>query len=314
MRRVVILDPLWPLDVGREALDGIDVVLEQTDRIEGDDVVAVLAAPEQTIPADLLDRAPNVGLVGTCSTGYDNLPVEALSSLGIRCIHVKSYCDEEVAEHTITLAANLLRGVALLDGFVRDGGWWPFPREPRRIAGSRLGIIGFGRIGRLVAAQGRAFGMEVVACDEFVEASAMLALGVQPVDLDTLLETSDVVTLHAPLLPATRHLMNARRFAQMRDDAYLVNCARGPLVDHVALGDALRMGVIAGAAIDVYPVEPPPPDEPAFSWPGLIVQPHSAWYSPEASLAPYRRQLEDLARFLRGDEPEGLIMQQGTSR
>ena len=314
MRRVVILDPLWPLDVGREALDGIDVVLEQTDRIEGDDVVAVLAAPEQMVPADLLDRAPNVRLVGTCSTGYDNLPVEALSALGIRCIHVKSYCDEEVAEHTITLAANLLRGVALLDGFVRDGGWWPFPREPRRIAGSRLGIIGFGRIGRLVAAQGRAFGMEVVACDEFVAASAMLALGVQPVDLDTLLETSDVVTLHAPLLPATRHLMNARRFAQMRDDAYLVNCARGPLVEHVALGDALRMGVIAGAAIDVYPVEPPPPDEPAFSWPGLIVQPHSAWYSPEASLAPYRRQLEDLARFLRGDEPEGLIMQQGTSR
>ena len=137
----------------------------------------------------------------------------------------------------------------------------------------------------------------------------MQSLGVQKVDLDTLIETSDVVTLHAPLLPETKHLMNARRFAQMRDDAYLVNCARGPLVDHVALGDALRMGVIAGAAIDVYPVEPPPADEPAFGWPNLILQPHSAWYSAEASLAPYRRQIADLARFLRGEEPEGLIMQ-----
>ena len=103
MRRVVILDPLWPLDVGREALDGIDVVLEQTDRIEGDDVVAVLAAPEQTIPVDLLDRAPNVRLVGTCSTGYDNLPVEALSALGIRCIHVKSLV---MGEAWVTIASD----------------------------------------------------------------------------------------------------------------------------------------------------------------------------------------------------------------
>ena len=309
MTRVLILDPLWPMDVGMEALDGIDVTLEKADRIEGEDVVAVLAAPEQTIPANLLELVPNVRLVGTCSTGYDNIPAVELSAQGVMCLHVKSYCDEEVAEHTITLAANLLRGVAQLDGFVREGGWWPYPREPRRLAGSRLGIIGFGRIGRLVAIQGDALRMEVVAHDDFVDEATMQSLSVQKVDLDTLLETSDVVTLHAPLLPETQHLMNARRFAQMRDDAYLVNCARGPLVDHVALGDALRMGVIAGAAIDVYPVEPPPADEPAFGWPNLILQPHSAWYSAEASLAPYRRQIADLARFLRGEEPDGLIMQ-----
>jgi D-3-phosphoglycerate dehydrogenase len=194
-----------------------------------------------------------------------------------------------------------------LDRFTRAGGWWPFPREPRRLRGSRLGIIGFGRIGRLVAAQGNALGMEVVAADEFVDEATMRALGVEQVDLDTLFETSDVVTLHAPLLPATRHLVNARRLAQMREDAYLINCARGPLVDHAALGDALLHGVIAGAAIDVYPSEPPPADEPAFGWPNLIVQPHSAWYSPAASLAPYTRQIEDLARFLRGEQPAGVI-------
>ena len=200
MTRVLILDPLWPMDVGMEALDGIDVTLEKTDRIEGDDVVAVLAAPEQTIPANLLELAPNVRLVGTCSTGYDNLPAVELSAQGVMCLHVKSYCDEEVAEHTITLAANLLRGVAHLDGFVREGGWWPYPREPRRLAGSRLGIVGFGRIGRLVAIQGDALRMEVVAYDDFVDEATMQSLGVQKVDLDTLIETSDVVTLHAPLL------------------------------------------------------------------------------------------------------------------
>ena len=293
---MVILDPLWPLDGADAVLDGLDVVLEKADAAAGDDVVAVLAAPEQRVPADLLDHAPNVRLVGTCSTGYDNLPVAALQAQGVTCIHVAGYCDEEVAEHTVMLASALLRGMHRLDGFVREGGWWPFPLEPRRISG-----------GRLVAERAAAVGMVVAASDAFVPDEAMRAAGVEPLDLDTLLETSDVVTLHAPLTDDTRGLINARRLAQMRDDAYLVNCARAGLVDHQALGDALLHGVIAGAAIDVYPHEPPPPDEPAFRWPNLIVQPHSAWYSPEASLAPYTRQIEDLARFLRGEQPVGLI-------
>lgn len=305
--RVVILDPLWPLEESADVLASLDVVVEKAPEAVGDDVIAVLAAPEQRVPADLLDHAPNVRLVGTCSTGYDNLPVAELQAQGVTCIHVAGYCDDEVAEHTITLASALLRGVHRLDRFTREGGWWPFPREPRRIRGSRLGIIGFGRIGRLVAAQGTALGMEVVAFDDVVGEDAMRDLGVEKVDIDTLFETSDVVTLHAPLLPETRNLVNARRLAQMRDDAYLVNCARGPLVDHAALGDALIHGVIAGAAIDVYPVEPPPADDPAFTWPNLIVQPHSAWYSPAASLAPYTRQIDDLARFVRGESPVGVI-------
>jgi D-3-phosphoglycerate dehydrogenase len=307
VKRVVILDPLWPLEESADVIATLDVTLDKAAEAVGDDVVAVLAAPEQRIPADLLSGAPNVRLVGTCSTGYDNIPVAELQAQGVTCIHVAGYCDDEVAEHTITLASALLRGVHQLDGFVRAGGWWPFPREPRRIRGSRLGIIGFGRIGRLVAAQGTALGMDVVAYDEYVDEATMRELGVAKVDIDTLFETSDVVTLHAPLLPETTKLVNARRLAQMRDDAYLVNCARGPLVDHAALGDALVHGVIAGAAIDVYPVEPPPANEPAFSWPNLIVQPHSAWYSPEASLKPYTRQIEDLACFLRGETPTGVI-------
>lgn len=311
MSRVIILDPLWPLEESADVLASLDVVVEKAEEASGDDVIAVLAAPEQRIPADLLERAPNVRLVGSCSTGYDNVAVPELQAQGVTCIHVAGYCDDEVAEHTITLASALLRGVHQLDGFARAGGWWPYPREPRRIRGSRLGIIGFGRIGRLVAVQGTALGMDVVACDDFVDEDAMRELGVTKLDLDTLFETSDVVTLHAPLLPETTKLVNARRLAQMRDDAYLINCARGPLVDHAALGDALVHGVIAGAAIDVFPVEPPPGDEPAFGWPNLIVQPHSAWYSPEASLKPYTRQIDDLARFLRGEEPIGLIPVKG---
>ncbi len=309
--RVVILDPLWPMDGVDEALAGLGARVEKAEAATGDDVIAVLTAPEQRVPEDLLAHAPNVRLVGTCSTGYDNLPVAALQAQGVLCLHVAGYCDDEVAEHAVMLASALLRGMHRLDAFTREGGWWPFPVEPRRISGSRLGIVGFGRIGRLVAERGFGAGMEVAACDAFVADDAMRAVGVEPLDLDTLLETSDVVTLHAPLTDETRHLINARRLAQMRDDAYLVNCARAGLVDHQALGDALLHGVIAGAAIDVFPHEPPPADEPAFRWPNLIVQPHSAWYSPEASLAPYTRQIEDLARFLRGERPIGVIPEVG---
>ncbi|MGA0121973.1 MAG: C-terminal binding protein [Gaiellales bacterium] len=306
-RRVVLLDPLWPLDGVEATLAGLDVVVEKADRAEGDDVVAVLAAPEQEVRVDVLGRCPNLRLAGTCSTGYDNVDVDALSAAGVACLHVSGYCDEEVAEHAIALAAGLLRGIHRLDGHVRAGGWWPYPREPRRVRGSLLGIVGFGRIGRLVAELALANGMRVQAADAFVPDDEVDAAGVSPVSLEELLATSDVVTLHAPLLEGTRHLIDADALIRMRPDAYLVNCARAGLVDHDALGIALRDGSIAGAALDVLPVEPPPADEPALEWPNLILQPHAAWYSPEASLAPYTRQIDDVARFLRGERPTGLI-------
>ncbi|MFM8611508.1 MAG: NAD(P)-dependent oxidoreductase [Actinomycetota bacterium] len=311
MRRVVLLDPLWPLDGVDAALAGLDVVVEKADVAAGDDVVAVLAAPEQEIRADVLERCPNLVLAGTCSTGYDNLDVDALSDAGVVCLHVSGYCDEEVAEHALALATGLLRGVNRLDRHVRDGGWWPYPVEPRRVRGSVLGVVGLGNIGRLVAALGLANGMAVVACDPVVDPADVRALGVEPVDLPTLLATSDVVTLHAPLVDATRHLIDADALRRMRPDAYLVNCARAGLVDHAALGAALAAGDIAGAAIDVLPTEPPGPDELALGWPNLVLQPHASWYSPAASLAPYRRQIDDLARVLRGERPQGQIPEVG---
>jgi D-3-phosphoglycerate dehydrogenase len=309
--RVVLLDPLWPLDGVDEALAGLDVVVEKADVAAGDDVVAVLAAPEQEIRADVLERCPNLVVAGTCSTGHDNLDIDALSDAGVLCLHVSGYCDEEVAEHAIALATGLLRGVHRLDWHVRDGGWWPYPLEPRRVRGSVLGIVGLGRIGRLVAELGQASGMVVRAFDPAVDPGEARSLGVEPVALDALLAASDVVTLHAPLIEATRHLIDAEALRRMRPDAYLVNCARAGLVDHAALGAALAAGVIAGAAIDVLPTEPPSPDEPALGWPNLILQPHAAWYSPAASLAPYRRQIDDLARVLRGERPQGLIREAG---
>ena len=215
-------------------------------------------------------------------------------------------CHEQGAELAFTFQGDALaKRVKPIQRAMDTEGWiWPESRWiASDLAGKTLGLVGLGRIGRSMARMAGAFRMRVLAYDVMPQPGL--------VDLDTILRESDVITLHAPLTDDTRHLINARRLAQMRDDAYLVNCARAGLVDHQALGDALGHGVIAGAAIDVFPHEPPPADEPAFGWPNLIVQPHSAWYSPEASLAPYTRQIEDLARFLRGEEPIGLISQEG---
>ncbi|MFZ0088097.1 MAG: NAD(P)-dependent oxidoreductase, partial [Solirubrobacteraceae bacterium] len=166
-----------------------------------------------------------------------------------------------------------------------------------------LGIVGLGRIGRQVARRGRALGMRVVGHDPAVADVD----GVAMLSLPKLLAAADVVTLHALLTPATRGLIGAGELALMRPDAYLVNCARADLVDHRALGDALRSGRLGGCALDVLPHEPPPVDEPAFSWPRTIINPHSAWYSPESATAPYRMAAEAVTAVLDGHEPAGAL-------
>jgi D-3-phosphoglycerate dehydrogenase len=127
------------------------------------------------------------------------------------------------------------------------------------------------------------------------------------VALDELLAAADVVTLHMALSDETHELIDARRLALMRPDAYLVNCARAALVDHAALGEALRAGRLGGCALDVLPQEPPAPDEPALQWPRTLINPHSAWYSPQSSGAPYRMAAEAVAALLEGREPVGVL-------
>ena len=168
-------------------------------------------------------------------------------------------------------------------------------------------MLGIGRIGSASTRKGLGLGLNVIACDPYVPASRFTDIGARQVDFDTLCRESDYLTLHVPLTTETRRINDARALSLMKPTAFLINTARGDVVDIDALVEAVTAGTIAGAGIDVLPVEPPPPGEPALGWPNLVLQPHAAWYSPEASLAPYRRQIDDLARFLRGERPQGLI-------
>ena len=195
--------------------------------------------------------------------------------------------------------------VALLDRSVRAGEWDYSVAFPRRIARATLGVVGFGRIGRVAASRGLALGMRVCAHDAFVPAAAMHEAGVVPcASLHELMGATDVVTLHAALTDANRGLIDAAALAAMRPGSFLVNCGRAGLVDMDALGAALQSGHLAGCALDVLPVEPPPAGEPALSWPRTIINPHAAWASDESARLPYVFAALNVAAVLRGGEPE----------
>src|SRR5262249_33534962 len=227
------------------------------------------------------------------------------AAAGVWATHCPGYCSEEVAEHVIAFVLALLRGIAFLDNSVRSGAWDYRLAPPRRVAGAVLGIVGLGRIGREVARRARALGMGVIAADPAVGAEHSAGVAVLP--LHELLEAADVVTLHVPLTPATRGMIDAAALSRMRPGAFLVNCARAGLVDHHALGRALHEGHLGGCALDVLPDEPPPADQPALSWSRTLLRPPPAWFSRGSAAAPYRRAAEAVAAVLQGREPPDAI-------
>jgi D-3-phosphoglycerate dehydrogenase len=307
----VLIDEVGDLEAARGVLAAHpDLDVRRAERLpSGEDIVGVLVGTEVTVGAPELAALPAIRIVAATATGYDHIDLTAASAAGAWATHCPGYCDDEVAETAIAFAVDLLRGVTLLDRSVHAGRYDHLDAPPRRIGGAVLGIVGLGRIGRAVAWRGHALGMRVLAADPLVDSAA--AAPAELVELDELLAAADVVTLHALLTDASRHLIDARRLSVMRPDAYLVNCARSALVDHAALGDALRAGRLAGCALDVLPEEPPAADEPALQWPRTLINPHSAWYSPQSSGAPYRMAAEAVAAVLEGREPAFAVARPG---
>jgi D-3-phosphoglycerate dehydrogenase / 2-oxoglutarate reductase len=306
-RRVILLDPSGGVEPVADALREVPgVQVERGDIVpRGPGIAALLVPPEIPVGAPECEGLPDLRIVAATSTGFDHLDLKALAGAGIWGTHCAGYCDEEVADHAIAFALDLLRGVTILDSSVREGGWDHIPSPPRRIAGATLGIVGLGRIGREVARRAHALEMRVRATDPFVTDPG--SPGVEMVGLQELLATADVVTLHALLTPESRGMIGERELQMMRPGAYLVNCSRAALVDHEALGAALVSGHLGGCALDVLPHEPPTDSEPALRWPRTIVTPHSAWFSPDSEQAPYRLAGEAVAAVLQRREPRDAV-------
>jgi D-3-phosphoglycerate dehydrogenase len=307
VNRVVLVDPAGDIGQVAAALEEIGWVQPEcaTAVPSGPGVVALLVPPEVAVGAAELARLPDLRIVAATATGYDHLDLHAIAAAGVWATHCPGYCSEEVAEHAIAFVLALLRGIAFLDNSVRSGAWDYRQAPPRRVAGAVLGIVGLGRIGREVAGRARALGMRVIAADPAVDAERSAGVAVMP--LHELLEAADVVTLHVPLTPATRGMIDAAALSRMRPGAFLVNCARAGLVDYHALGRALRAGHLGGCALDVLPDEPPSADQPALSWSRTLLSPHAAWFSPGSAAALYRRAAEAVAAVLQGREPPDAI-------
>jgi len=303
----VLCDASFPLEQARAVLADVEVGLEPGSAPwSGDDVVGLLSF-EPVTGADL-DSLPLLRVISTPSVGVDHVDVGAATGRGVWVCNVPDYCVDEMADHALALLLALVRGVVELDRSVRRGEWRHDVAGPLgRAADVRLGVIGFGRIGRAVAGRARALGMDVSAFDPLVEDDAIASAGVRPAALDDLLRTSTAVSLHAPLTPQTRGLIGARELALLPPGAFVVNVARGGLVDVDALLEALEKGQLGGAALDVLDVEPPSPTAPAPQAPRLVVTPHAGWYSEEAEEAALRRALESVRDVLDGRRPRDAV-------
>lgn len=284
------------------------LVVEHASQLpRGEDVWGLAVGPEFG-PVDdaALAALPGLQLLAATSTGTDHLDVAAARGRGIAVTHTVDYCTDEVADHTIALVLALLRQTHRHDADVRRGHWRIGTPGPRRVGGATLGLYGFGRIGRAVADRAAGLGMRVLVHDRAMLTSADLAVAEQ-VTRESLLARSDVLSVHVPLTRATRSLVNGDFLAAMKPGAYLVNVARGGIVDEHALEVALHSRRLAGAALDVLDVEPVRSDHPLLDAPGLILTPHAAWYSAEAYRAPFRQLAEAVSDLRAGRTPRNLL-------
>lgn len=291
-------------------------------RLQAEAEVRVLADPSpagllREIPAAdaLLVRMPiapeairagkRLRVVARHGVGLDYIPVRTCTELGIPVVFTPDANTESVAEHVVCTMIALAHRVAWADRAVRAGRWQARDRLMGiDIRARAIGIVGVGRIGARVAEIcRRAFTMRVLGFDPNLDDSTILARGAEPRPLDALLAESDFVTLHAPSTERTRHLFDAATIAGMKPGAYLINHARGALVDTAALTDALRSGRLAGAAVDVLETEPPPADLELLQMENVIVTPHSAALTDEAMSRMGGDAGEDILRVLRGEPP-----------
>lgn len=275
--------------------------------LPGSTVMIVSSTPD--VSGAMLDAAgPSLVAVARPGIGVDNVDLAAATERGVLVINTPSAPSESTAEHAVALLLGLAAGVVEGDRWVH-GDRSAALSIGLELRGRTLGVVGLGRIGRRVAQIcGPGLGMRVLGYDPFLDAPAVQALGVEPVPgLEALLAGSDAVSLHLPLTPQTRGSFDAAALARMKRGAILVNASRGQVVDEDALVDALRSGHLRGAALDVFHVEPPPPDHPLLALPNVVATPHIASRTDGGTAAMGEGVATQLLQLLRGERPEHLV-------
>jgi D-3-phosphoglycerate dehydrogenase len=272
------------------------------------DAVAVvdIARP---IRAELIDAMQRCRLILTLSVGYDCVDVARATQRGIPVCNTPVYCTDEVANHAMTLILAVARKLEIIIPRTREAYWeYKYTKPIYNFKDKNFGIIGLGKIGRTTVPKARGFGMKVMAYDPYVDDDLFAMLGVERTyELSDLLREADYLTIHAPLTPETRFMLDEEALGLMKDRAVIVNTARGHIIDEGALYRALRDGKIAGAGLDVLQQEPPTQDNPLLSLDNTIVTPHIAWYSEESFLRDMEQGMDELVRVLKGKRPRYIV-------
>lgn len=259
----------------------------------------------QPVDGAMMDRMPNCKIICRVGTGLDAIDIPAATERGIWVTNVPDYSIDEVSTHAMTFLLALNRNLFRHRTLSQHGTWrYQTERPIRRLAGQTLGILGIGRIGSASARKGLGLGLNVIACDPCLPDERFAELGVRRVDFDTLLRESDFLTLHVPLTPETRRIIDARALSLMKPTAFLINTARGEVVDIDALVAAVKAGTIEGAGIDVLPTEPPAPDHPILHEESILVTPHIGWASTESGHDVRERGAQDVLRAVQGGRPK----------
>jgi len=307
---IAFTENIFPtLEPAKAALARLNPTIRMAKSTSAEDILEVardadaILVTYAKLPRELVTQLTRCKAIGRFGLGVDNIDLPACKEKGIAVNYVPDYCIHEVSDHAAAMLLSLIRKIPLSNKVVQAGRWeMPVVVPIRRIQGTVLGLLGFGNIPRLVAPKAKAFGMKVIAFDPYAKPELFKNAGVESVDFDTLLKTSDYISVHAPHTPQTRGMVNAEAFAKMKKGAYIVNTARGPLIDEPALIAALDSGHLGGAALDVVAVEPLAKESPLLGRDNVIITPHTAFYSIEALDELQSKCASDVARVLSGEK------------
>jgi D-3-phosphoglycerate dehydrogenase / 2-oxoglutarate reductase len=307
---VAVSDSVFPnLDPAREVLSKVGAELRLAAEPTSKSIMEVASNADAAlvtyakITADMIGKMTRCRIISRFGIGVDNVDIAAATTAGIVVTRVPDYCIDEVSDHAMALLLALVRKIPFANSRTHAGRWEMAAVVPiHRLRGTILGLVGFGRIPRLVAPKAQAFGLKVLTYDPYVSKEVANNAGVESVDFAELVKRSDYISIHTPLMPETDRLFNAEVFAQMKPTSYLVNTARGPIVDEVALAHALDAGQLAGAALDVLAQEPPT-SSPLFGRDNVILTPHTSFYSVESLVELQIKAAEEVVRVFTGQMP-----------
>ena len=251
------------------------------------------------ITAPLIEAAKNLKVIGRAGVGYENIDVEAASKKGVVVMNTPGGNNVTTGEHTISLMLALARHIPQAVASLKSGKWDRNKYVGVEVCNKTLGIIGLGNVGRIVAERAAGLRMKVIGYDPFIASENIARLGVEPVSLEDILSKSDFITVHVPLTQETKGLIDREAFAKMKNGVRIINCARGGIVDENDLAEAIQSGKVAGAALDVYVDEPPPPDHPLIGMHQVITTPHLGASTDEAQLNVAIAVAEQMVDFLK---------------